>query len=307
MVSYYDLNESPPTHDFCNWLIRVEQERRAKKEPFVDIVIVPGSRMRSPRDHVYSIQRKIWRIDNLLAPLARCLPSARNISTGEGKQTLSYLNPCAPVVTPVLKAPPVAASIVASYLENKPRPVSITLRQSEFEPIRNSTAAEWRKTASWLEENGYTPIVVPDGEALMTGSADTLGRAPYAPAAMSPELRLALYEQCVCNLMTTGGPMVLALMAEVPLMAWRLIVPGIPCATTNHMRMSAMSPEHYWGPYKKLYWTTDSAEVVTRDLEKWLPVMEQRGIPVPEDVFSLRDHELVHKNGEEKWKNLQAT
>lgn len=307
MVSYYDLRESPPTHDFCNWLVRVEQERRAKKEEFVDIVIVPGDRQKSPRDHIYTMARKIWRIDNLLMPLARCLPSVRNITTGNGAQTLSYLNTCSPVVTPVLKAPPVAASIVAGYLRGKPRPVSITLRQSEFEPIRNSTAAEWQKTSEWLGAIGYTPIYVPDGEALMTGTAVDLGEETYTPAAMSPELRLALYEQCVCNLMTTGGPMVLALMAEVPLMAWRLIVPGIPCATTNHMRMSAMSPDHYWGPYKKLYWTTDSYEVVTKDLEQWLPVMEQRGIPVPEDVFSLRDHELVNKNGEEKWKNWPQT
>ena len=303
MVSYYDLRKSPVTHDFLNWLVRVEQQRRVLKEPFVDIVIVPGERRQSPRDHIYTMARKIWRIDNLLIPLARCLPSARNISTGHGEQTLPYLNTTAPVVTPVLRAPAVAVSIVARYLKDKPKPVSITLRQSEFEPIRNSTAPQWRKTAAWLSRNGYTPIVVPDGEALMVGNADSIGCEPYTPAAMSPELRLALYEQCVCNLMTTGGPMVLALMAEVPLMAWRLIVPGIPCASTNHMRMSAMSPDHYWGPYKKLYWTTDSAEVVTRDLEQWLPVMEQRGIPVSEDVFSLLDT----KKGEEKWTSLQAT
>ncbi|HZM34755.1 MAG TPA: hypothetical protein VFC18_09680, partial [Burkholderiales bacterium] len=118
---------------------------------------------------------------------------------------------------------------------------------------------------------------------------------------------LALYEQCVTNLMTTGGPMVLALMSDAPLMAWKLIVKGINCASAHHMKVSGMSPDDYWGPYKRLSWAPDKADTIIADLEQWLPRMKERGIPITDDVFSLREHELVHRNGEEKWTSLQAT
>jgi hypothetical protein len=308
VIQYYDLNTSPATHDFCNWLARVEAHRRQQREPFVDIMFVLGDRKRSPRDKVYPYERKVWRVHNLLMPLTRCLPSVRYIGIAEsGEQTLNYVNVGSPVVNPFLKAPAAAASIAAAYLKGKKKPISITLRQSEFEPTRNSSGDQWGQVCDWLSARGYTPIYVPDGEALQAGNAWVLDAETYTPAAMSPEIRLALYEQCVTNLMTTGGPMVLALMADVPLMAWKLIVPGIKCASPHHMKMSAMSPQDYWGPYKKLYWSPDRYEIVTKELEQWLPRMEERGIPITEDVFSLRDHELVHRNGEEKWTNLQAT
>lgn len=287
MVAVYDLAKSPATHDYVNWLVRAEIQRKAFGEEAVDIRIALGSRKLSPRDMVYTDQRKVWRVNNLLIPLSRCLPSARSIEIGDGTQDLSYLNFPRPVA-PVLKAPQVASSIVAAYLKDKQNPVSITIRQSEFETVRNSNAQAWREVAHWLSMNGYTPIWVPDGEALMLGNAEMHGEG-YAPAAMSPEIRLALYEQTVCNLMTTGGPMVLALMADVPLMAWKLIIPSLQCCTQEHMAKSAMTPDSDWGPYKRLYWAPDQASVIIRALENELPGMARRPVEAQEDVFALRN------------------
>jgi hypothetical protein len=287
MVSCYDLNKSPATHDYVNWLVRVDLQRRAKGEEFVDIRLKLGSRKQSPRDMVYTDQRKVWRVHNLLIPLTRCLPSARSIEIGEGEQDLGYLNFPRPV-SPVLKAPQVASNIVAAYLRDKPNPVSITIRQSEFEAVRNSNVQAWREVARSLSSGGYTPIWIPDGEALMLGNAETQGEC-YTPAAMSPEIRLALYEQTVCNLMTTGGPMVLALMSEVPMMAWKLIIPSLQCCTQEHMAKSGMTPDSDWGPYKRLYWAPDQANVIIRALEEELPRMAKRQIQTQEDVFALRN------------------
>ena len=286
-MSYYDLKVSPCTHDCVNWLVRSEIKRKAMGDEFLDIRISMGSRKLSPRDMVYTGERKAWRVHNLLIPIFRCLPSARSVEIGDGEQDLSYLNFPRPV-SPVLKAPSVASSIVSAYLKDKPNPVTITIRQSEFEAVRNSDVAAWGEVAAWLAESGYTPLVVPDGEALMLGKAKTFWHKVYTPAAMSPELRLALYEQSVCNLMTTGGPMVLALMSEVPLMSWKLIVPGLQCCTQEHMKRSAMSPDDDWGPYKRLYWAPDQANVIIRALENELPRMALRTKPETADVFALR-------------------
>lgn len=287
MVIYYSLAKSPATHDFVNFLVRAEEARIAEGAEYIDLKIVPGRRVQSPRDVAYSFERKVWRIHNLLMPLARCLPSVRSVSLGDGEQKLSYLNFKEPV-PPVLEAPAVARSIVSAYLNGIEKPVTITLRQSEFETVRNSNLHEWERVAAWLINNGYTPIYVPDGEALMLGEAKLFYKS-YTPASMSPEIRLALYEQTVCNLMTTGGPMVLSLMSDVPLMAWKLIVSGLQCTTEEHMRRSAMSPQDDWGPYKKLYWEEDKAAFIIPQLKEWLPRMEQRPMKKWPDVFSLRD------------------
>ena len=287
MELFYDLKKSPPTHDFINFLVRAEQARISSGSDSIQVRFVHGSRQQSPRDIEYSQERREWRIQNLLMPLAWLLPSVTDVSFGEGEQTLSYLNFKEPQ-QPVLKAPAAAKSIVSKSLSGMKNPVSITLRQSDFETVRNSRASEWEKVGKWLKKNGYTPVIVPDAEADMLGRHPALPFYTYRPASHNVAMRLALYEHCVCNLMTTGGPMLAALFSDAPLMAFKLIVPGLQCTTEAHMRKSGMAPEHDWGEFKRLYWEDDFAEGIIGRLEAELPRFLGRSNTVVDDVFSLR-------------------
>jgi hypothetical protein len=129
-----------------------------------------------------------------------------DVAVGDGNQTLGYL-PFKNPQKPVFKAPEGASQIVRGYLEDKPNPVSITLRQSDFEQQRNSDIKAWFKVAQWLKAKGYTPIMVPDTEAELYGASYQIGTSSYPAASLYPEIRLALFEQCVVNLMSAGGPM----------------------------------------------------------------------------------------------------
>lgn len=275
---FYDLSKSPPTHDFINWLCRIEAERQYGMAEKIDVVIVRGVRQRSYRDFFYSAEKRERRIWDLLVPLARLLPAVDKVfvvnpeDAAGFQQLLTYTNFTRPQA-PVLRAPPIAREIVTKFINGRDNPVTINIRQSQFEELRNSNIAQWHEVSLWLTERGFSPIIVPDTEAVMEGDDNFLylEGERYVPASFCPDLRLALYEQCMVNLFTTGGPMVMALHANVPFMAFKMIVPEIFCCTEEHTRNSCMAPDSNWGPLKKFYWKDDTFENIVGALTEQLP------------------------------------
>ncbi len=268
MRVYYELSKSPATFDYVNFLVRAEQERLKRQQDSISIRISYGVRTQSPRDMVFGQNRKMWRINNLLIPLSRCLPSVSDVALGDGSQTLGYL-PFPNPQKPTLKAPEGASEIVAGFLEDKPKPVSITIRQSDFEQQRNSNIKTWIKVAAWLKARGYTPIMVPDAEAELYGASYQIGCEAYPAAALYPEIRQALYEQCVVNLMNGGGPMEMCLHSEAPVMIWNLVIEGFPMNTAQAIAARGLTKNY--GPAKKIYMERDSEAQVIGNLETELP------------------------------------
>ena len=296
MDAFYDLAKSPVTHDFLNWLVRVEQERIKSGAETLQIRFVRGRRYFSYRDYLYSDERRDRRVYELLFPLARLLPSVTDVCMAdEGGQTLSYKN-FSVSQKPVLKASAIDRSAVAHFLSEFENPVTLTIRQTDFEHARNTNNEEWGKVLEWLIKHDCSPIVIPDMESELTGRLTGLEQdfIHYPAAAFSPGIRLALYELSTLNLMTTGGPMVLALFSDVPMMAFKLIVDGINCCTPQHMINSAMSPNDDWGDRKHLYWEDDTAVNVIERLSHELPRFKEMAKPqaVP-DLFSLNPEKLI--------------
>jgi hypothetical protein len=266
MEAIYELAKSPPTHDFVNWLARAEYMRRASMDPHLQVRVVAGQRDWSDRDKQYSVDRREWRIENLLLPLARLVPSVNEATRAvTGTQVLSYANPGRPV-PPIFKAPRLAREIVAEALPNNV--VTITLRDSDFERQRNTRFHEWLKVADWLDGQGFTPVFVPDAEAHMRGLNLNVRHPVYTPASHNVALRLALFEHARMNLMTNSGIMVLALHSEINMMAFRLFVADVLSCSVAHMKRSGFSPDHNWGPGKKTYWEEDYADDVIGVLKR---------------------------------------
>ena len=270
MEAAYELSKSPPTHDFVNWLARVEYARQASGDKYLKVRVVPGMRYFSERDLQYTPERRDWKIENLLLPLARLAPSVIEATRGAGTQTLSYLPPGSPK-PPFFKAPNIAKDIIAGILPK--HAVVITLRNCEYEIERNSLFAEWIKVAEWLKANGKFPIFVPDAEADMRCTNLPNPFPEYVAASHNFDLRLALYEAAELNLMPNSGTLMTALYSDVSLMAWKLYVPGRPCCTKEHMLKAGVSPEHDWssGPHRKqLFWEEDTAENILPSLAERL-------------------------------------
>lgn len=287
MEVFYDLSKSPVTHDIVYFLARAEDLRVGRGEPDLQIRIVDGNRNLTPRDQLYSVERKRWRVDNLLYPVCRLLPSVTDVSFGVGEQTIPYSAFDKPRA-PVFGAPVIALNIVSRFLENIENPVTITIRQTDFQAIRNSRFKEWAEVARWLYANGYTPIFIPDIEAEMDGTTYQHEFTAYRPAAYNHALRLALYELSVVNLMTSGGFFGMGMLCDIPLMAFKLATETIPACTSAYLTRISLTPEADWGAYKKLYWEQDIAAFITQQLDLELPKFVERQKPVADDVLTLR-------------------
>lgn len=270
MRVYYELSRSPATFDYVNFLVRAEQLRLERQQDSISIRISYGEREQSPRDIAFGPERKVWRINNLLIPLSRCLPSVQDVAVGEGGQVLGYL-PFKGPQKPCLKAPRPARGIVGKYLENCINPISITIRQSDFEHQRNSNVDAWKAVAGWLAGNGYTPIFVPDCEAELWGVSPEFGFETYTPAALYPEIRLALMEACFINLMAAGGPMEMALQSDAAVMIWKLLVPGLPMNSEQNIEKRGLLK--HWSQTKQFYTEPDDAGNIIPVLEKELPIL----------------------------------
>ena len=264
---FYDLAKSPPTHDYCSWLARCEEARLAAGADSLHIRIVPGVRRQSPRDVFYSQDRRYWRIQHLLMPLAWLLPSVTDVSIGEGEQTIAYIPPGGPK-PPCLKAPAIALDIARKALP--PKPVTISLRNSLFEPARNTDNAEWEIVAGWLQDRGYSPVIVPDAEADMEGRYTDLPFYHYRAAAYHPALRVAAYELAVTNLFICSGVQLLAMYCDIRLHSFKTYLPGIQCMAKEWHARAGWGPMHKW-PGKAVYWEPDTAEFIISRLETVLP------------------------------------
>lgn len=260
MEVFYELSKSPPTHDFCNWLSRVSTLGD------IQVRIVPGDRDLSPRDKYYGKEKRLWRIQNLLTPLAWLLPSVTDVSLGRGEQKHAYGHPGGPQA-PCLRAPEHARKIVKQFLP--PKVVTISLRNSDFEPERNTNNAEWELVCDWLSNKGYTPVIIPDAEADMSGRYRDIPYIHYRAASYHPALRVALYELAHHNLFICSGVQLLAMYCDIRLTSFKTHVPGIQCLGKEYMRKAGWSPEHKW-PNKQVFWETDTSENVIQVLGRTL-------------------------------------
>jgi hypothetical protein len=286
MEVYYDLSQSPATHDIVYFLARAEDLRIQNGHKDLQVRIVDGDRMMTPRDVLYTHERKQWRIHNLLVPVCRLLPSVTDVSMGLGKQTIPYSAIEKPRAA-IFKSPEIARSIVVKAIETYANPVTISIRQTDFNAIRNSRMKEWLIVASWLLDNGYTPIFIPDIEAEIIGKSHEHDYPVYRAATYNHALRLALYELSVANLMTSGGFFGMSMLCDIPMMAFKLVTPNLGACTAEYLTRISITPAADWGQYKKLFWEQDTADFIIPQLEKHLPMFCERERPLHHDVYKL--------------------
>ena len=206
--AFYDLQAGPVTYDFIQFLVLAEKFRKASGRKRLHLAIVPGDhggfRNFSQRDRAMSDARKEWRLQRLVAHGAFLVPDCAGVTRFRSREDAkafqaqldadSVFPPAFDLDAPVcpyvlayimqfagsgpdiraLKAPPVASALVRRLYRDlagdKPV-VALTLRQSDFQPQRNSRMDAWLALAAACRERGLFPMFVPDSEAVLTGIA----------------------------------------------------------------------------------------------------------------------------------------
>lgn len=230
-IACYDLSKCPPTYDIVSFLLQAELRRLELGEPHMEVHILPGPVFgfrvdnlwpRSPRS-----RRSILR--NIVLPICSLLPSARGATThfkspenlrgafGYGEYRIGlvpFYEAYAREIRP-LRAPPV---------EKIPNLITITLREAEHWPERNSRNEEWLSAARSLRAIGFRVVVIRDTR-LADEPFEDFETAPEASRSIAK--RAEIYTAALCNLMISNGPTQFALALNAPVLFIRPTIEGL--------------------------------------------------------------------------------
>lgn len=280
LTAVYDLATSPPTYEFIPFLADAETVRVKGGFDVLDVVFMPGP-MHGFRDDNLppdAVERE-GMLHRVCVSACRLLPSVRNVSVLKRRQAIegdvfpaewaedkpvSHYGPfILKRANRCLKATESARRRAKALVSGEY--ATITLRQSDYWPERNSNLEAWTLAASLLKSYGVTPVFIPD----------TQGEAPerylsLPEASWDIDLRLALYEGAKLNLAVSNGPLVLMCCSEVPYMVFKMLTDGGHMATkAAFYKAHGIEVGDQFGPNGKIVWADDTAENVSHEIRQF--------------------------------------
>jgi len=209
----YDFNKDPVSFDFIPWLATAEMARRRENAaaPLNISFVAKPTRVMTPHDCEPFI-------DNVIKPAAALFGAVENLVPQKvrhpfftGLRDVGRAYDKGEEV-PQIVVPQEAADAMRDALQGR-RPVTITLRESERHPQRNSNLDEWYRLAMWLCQRGEDVIFVRD----TAKARETIAGFAICPEASTHlHTRAALYSQAKANLFVQNGPFALAVHTQVP-------------------------------------------------------------------------------------------
>ncbi len=176
---------------------------------------------------------------------------------------------------PTLKAPYKAREAIKRMFEGPY--VTVTLREADHWPHRNSDIRAWLKFAHDLEHQGQRVIFVRD-----TGKAhESLGHYDTCPeASLDLHMRVALYEQAKANLFVANGPCILAAFMDRPWLTFTPVEPedsNYKANTPQFWRMHVgidVGEQYPWSrPDQRIVWQRDDYETIKSAWESLFPAL----------------------------------
>ncbi len=317
LYAFYDLGVAPITFDFLWYLSGAEIMRRRRGLSRIHVVIVPGPvkglrKERADYDHVIDAAARRARIDDILVPACRLLPSVAGVTVATSREQAAALCtgaegrvfptdylPGAPMFSGapfclaaaregeevgVLQATASDLRVVEEWLavhcRRGGRVVTITLRAYGYMPARDSNLAAWIAFARRLDPARFSVVFVPDTyQARGTLPPELAGMTVYTNAALDVGLRMALYERAYLNLGINSGPMGLCwLNRRTRYITFKQLTPGVPQATPEYIASHGFElgyslPFAHEG--QRWVWENDELPVVEREFSDMVRRIEK--------------------------------
>lgn len=218
----YNLARMSSSFDFLAWIVNAEMTRvRAGAPAPLKIGFFHG--YTTTLEEALAGGARAHNFEHIVRPIVSMLGAVEDPGAVRGTrlETLSLV----PVVDayrageplPVLKLSDESSAEVSKALMEAcggKLPVTITLREADHFPNRNSNLTEWLKFAEWLEERGEKVLFIRD-----TSKAEEpiTGYPTCPPASLDLSFRMAVYQTAKTNLFVSNGPAMLAvLFSEKP-------------------------------------------------------------------------------------------
>jgi hypothetical protein len=243
LIAVYDLNTNPITYDFSFFLAEAETFGRVREKLNIFIIIVQNDSSGlndKTYDRAVSNDSKLWRLNNILLQLIDFYPacvghlilpikSDINFFTKNNLvYPLGYSEKFKPLrsykeVFPILnkgqfsgfKSSKTGLSYVNQWLKSNNvinQIVVITLRQYDYDVVRNSNIIEWSKFAKWVKLQAYTPIFIPDTDSCWFNNKQLDEFLIFTEPCWNIGLRIALYELAFVNFFYSNGTGAICLM-----------------------------------------------------------------------------------------------
>jgi hypothetical protein len=267
MKVYYDLGCSPPTFDALSALCHIEQMRQETgSSESIEISFIPGPSGGFRRDSLwpYTVEERNKLLHNVAIPLCWLLPAVSMVSIattrpssgiGVGRKLYGLdrqVEACRKGIRPLRPR---------QQVRSHPGLITMTLREAEHWPERNSNISEWVKAAEALQRCGHRVVIVRDERYAHEPIA---GLPTDAQAACQIKPRADLYASASLNLFVSNGPAWLSMAMDLPTIIFR---PG------DDKLGRAFGREHFrrcgieWGgqmpgapAYQRLVWSDDTAD-----------------------------------------------
>lgn len=273
LTAYYDLSKSPPTYDIVGFLLAAERHRLKVGQDRLSVCVLPGPAGGFRQDTLWprSVEERQKMLHQVALPMARLLPSAAEVtvmptrpakadpwSIGFGAQLYGtrvmvqcLIEGCRP-----LRAP-----------DPRPDPklVTITLREAEHWPGRNSKVDQWVRAALRIKDMGYCVVVVRD--ALKAGHL-IAGLTTMPEASTDLFARADLYASAAVNMFVNNGPAWFAMALDAPVLMLRPATAGINGMSSEAFVRRCGIPQGESipcaPPYQRIVWADDDEESIVR-------------------------------------------
>lgn len=243
LVAVYDLNFNSPSYNFVQFILCAECYCLEKGIEGYTVVVVPkemhpsldwSSFTESYGDDAIAY-RSIFLFGTLSALGSRCrgfqlLPSRKELSAALGQravyppsyglgqterfEVLLHAELRANGVRCELAVPRHVERLMAQWpiLSTGAKIVTITIRHSKFDVVRNSNMPAWLAFADHIKGRGFTPIFIPDSDQPFSNfeSQEYIENVGFC-AAYHPGIRLFLYKRAFVNFFVPNGPGALVL------------------------------------------------------------------------------------------------
>lgn len=272
----YDLAKNPPTYDAVAFAVQVVEQFGG--EP-VTITIAPGPKDGFRDDNLWP-QNPGARgalLHDVLIPILEMVPNAtvcsdtlQDLRAGFGAN--QYTIPWRHFVRCNAKG---IRSLRPRPRPNRPRNpklITITLREAEHWPQRNSNLPEWLKAASFLEHDGYMVVFVRD--TCKSNRCLPLHAPTNILASWDLHSRAALYRSAACNMFVSNGPAWLSMACDAPTLVLKPTCEELGrCYDSAWFKRCGIEPGGQFpntAPHHELVWMDDTAENITTACDRFM-------------------------------------
>jgi hypothetical protein len=304
---YYDLKYAPATFNFATFLVLGNIMRQKMGAELMGVNIVAEEyRKRTQRENVRPQFEMEFKVNHILSKLPFLIPEVDSVDVTTGPLTKTK-SPSFPRGYPpsnlegsefidskwashkipyndtylhqfygqedVNLRPFKASEQAKFFIDNLfgDNVMAIHLRTSYNLASRNSNLDEWYKVYQELKRLKFRPIVIPDFEdCVMDRLFSKYDWEVFEPAAFDHDLRLALAEKAINNLMINAGSITTIAHSDCPYIIFKWVSETHLTTVENHKitKLLDYGDDLKWAAHNQhLIWEPDDADIILKTLD----------------------------------------